>query len=84
MDYPKRLLRRKLEGIVVALSFVVSPGWKAAKDTRDQISPSLSLLPVVPHHITWRIDNHGDVSRHICFKAAEHPAQFLPHGVGSR
>lgn len=59
-----------------------SPGRKDHKDSRDQVPPSLCLLSVVSHHITWRINNNGDVSRQICIQAAEHPAQLLPHGVG--
>lgn len=66
------------------MSFVFSPGRKDPKDSCDQVSPSLSLLSVVSHHITWRVNNDGAVSRQICFPAAEYPAQLLPHGVGGR
>lgn len=68
----------------VLSSFVFSPGRKDTEDPSDQISPPLSLLSVVSHHVTWRINNDGDVSRQICFQGAEHPAQLLPHGVGGR
>jgi len=65
-------------------SFCFSPGGKVTKDSCDQVPPALSLLPVVPHHVTGRVNNHGDVSNQICFPASGHAAQLLPHGVGGR
>lgn len=59
-------------------------GRKDTKDSRHQVYPSLSLLFVVSHHITGRINNNGDVSRRFFLAGAEHPADLAPHGVGGR
>lgn len=90
--FPKRPPGSILKGfkpftvLQVLLPFVVffNTGRKDTKDSCNQVSPSLCLLFVVSHRITWRINHNGDVSRQFCFPGAEHPTELAPHGLGGR